>query len=121
MLNSYRLVQDCVLVNSIDILMAATSKNASGFPNAVNDIDVLVSEFDRMYSLYLDEIDDAAMRQRVYEDTDGSWKHAMFPLQLIELKQDHANVVLDGVSNSGFVFSISADDWLSLKQKSFSL
>lgn len=110
-----------ITVQSCDIFIAATNAKTKQFTHAVKSNRLAAAEFARIYEVLINIIDDEATRQQVLANTDGKWSNAAFPLELLELTDNYARVVLGGVVCGGYMFDITARDWLRLEAKSCAL
>ena len=110
-----------ITVQSYDIFIAATNAKAKQFTHAAESSSLLAAEFARMYEILINDIEDEAVRQQVLANTDGTWRNAVYTLELLELTQSYARVVLGGVVCGGYMFDITARDWLRLEVKSGAL
>ncbi len=110
-----------ITVQSCDIFIAATNAKTKQFTHAVKSNKLAAAEFARIYEVLVNSIDDAATKQQVLKNTRGDWGNAAFPLELLELTDSYARVVLGGVVCGGYMFDITAKDWLRLEAKSCAL
>ena len=101
-----------ITVQSYDIFIAATNAKTQQFKHAAESSSLFAAELARMYEVLINIIDDEATRQQVLANTDGKWSNAAFPLELLELTDSYARVVLGGVICGGYMFDITARDWL---------
>lgn len=108
-----------IAAQSYDIFIAATNVANKKFKHAVASSSLLAAEFERMYEVLINDIDDETTRAQVLNCTEGTWRNAVFTLELLELTQSYARVVLGGVVYDGYIFDITARDWLRLEAKSY--
>jgi hypothetical protein len=108
-------------VRSIDLFLAATNVTTKNFKYAVKNKAELVKAFEDIYEIIMDDIDNAATRADILETTNGSWRHAVFPVELMLLTKEYARVALGGICYGGFVLDITAQDWKHLVMRNTAL
>lgn len=110
-----------ITAQSYDIFNAANKAATKKFKDAATSSSLIAAEFERMYEILVNDIDDEIVRQQVIANTDGTWRNAVFTLELLELTQSYARVVLGGVVYDGYMFDITTRDWQRLEVKSAAL